>query len=112
MHRTWQLTTVVPEQLVKAKSLAGSKCEHAWRTQRGDNDWNGFSANFAEVVNLSRQEAQIRADATGLTPYDAMLNIYEPGTTTEQLDKLFGDLTSWLPDLTQQVIDKQSKKRY
>ncbi|CAH0525946.1 carboxypeptidase M32 [Vibrio hippocampi] len=111
MHRTWQLTTVVPEQLVKAKSLAGSKCEHAWRTQRGDNDWNGFSANFAEVVNLSRQEAQIRADATGLTPYDAMLNIYEPGTTTEQLDKLFGDLTSWLPDLTQQVIDKQSQEK-
>ncbi|GAL36585.1 thermostable carboxypeptidase 1 [Vibrio maritimus] len=110
MKRQWRLTTVVPEDLVKAKSLAGSKCEHAWRTQRGENDWNGFCSNFEEVVNLSQQEAQIRAEQAGLTPYDAMLDIYEPGVNSAQLDALFGDLISWLPDLTQQVIEKQKSE--
>ncbi|MFA0088019.1 carboxypeptidase M32 [Vibrio sp. 10N.261.51.F12] len=107
MERQWRLTTVVPEDLVKAKSLAGSKCEHAWRTQRGQNDWNGFCKNFEEVVQLSQEEAQIRGEVSSLTPYDAMLDIYEPGVNSEQLDRIFGDLTSWLPELTQQVQEKQ-----
>ncbi|MCW8348505.1 carboxypeptidase M32 [Vibrio sp. ZSDZ65] len=110
MKRQWQLSTVVPEDLVKAKSLAGSKCEHAWRTQRGANDWSGFCNNFEEVVNLSQQEAQIRGEVAGLTPYDAMLDIYEPGVNSEQLNSIFGDLTSWLPELTQQVQDKQKQE--
>lgn len=108
MKRQWQKATVLPADLVKAKSLAGSKCEHAWRTQRHQNDWNGFSKNFAEVVNLSQQEAKIRADATGKLPYDAMLDLYEPGMNIEKLDHLFGDLITWLPNLTQQVQKKQS----
>ncbi|MEF1174473.1 carboxypeptidase M32, partial [Vibrio sinaloensis] len=72
LKRSWQQANVLPEALVEAKSLAGSKCEHAWRTQRGENDWQGFEKNWAEVVKLSQEEAQIRAQATGLSPYDAM----------------------------------------
>ena len=45
---------------MEAKSLAGSRCEHAWRSQRPANDWQGFAENLREVVKLSREEAQIR----------------------------------------------------
>ncbi|MGB5997243.1 MAG: carboxypeptidase M32, partial [Marinomonas sp.] len=62
MKRQWQQATVVPEALVQAQSMAGSKCEHAWRTQRQENDWAGFEKNWKEVVALSREEAQIRGD--------------------------------------------------
>lgn len=48
---------------MEAKSLAGSRCEHAWRSQRPANDWQGFAENLREVVKLSREEAQIRAAA-------------------------------------------------
>ncbi|PKF77461.1 carboxypeptidase M32 [Vibrio sp. vnigr-6D03] len=110
MKRIWQQETVLPEELVEAKSLAGSKCEHAWRTQRGENDWNGFEKNWAEVVKLSQEEAQIRAEATGKTPYDAMLDLYEPGVSTESLESVFSNVKTWLPDLINQVIDKQAKE--
>ncbi|WED23219.1 carboxypeptidase M32 [Vibrio sp. JC009] len=112
MKRQWQQATVVPEKLVEAKSLAGSKCEHAWRTQRKENDWEGFAKNWEEVVKLSQEEAQIRAEATGLTPYDAMLDLYEPGANTESLNKLFSDVKSWLPGLIDQVIEKQNTESY
>ncbi|WP_456295736.1 carboxypeptidase M32 [Vibrio sp. AK197] len=108
LKREWQQATVLPEDLVQAKSLAGSKCEHAWRKQRVDNDWQGFEANWSEVVNLSQQEAQIRAEANGLTRYDAMLDLYEPGTNSASLDVLFTDVKTWLPSLIDQVIDQQS----
>ncbi|PMG45680.1 peptidase M32 [Vibrio lentus] len=112
IKRQWQQANLLPEKLVEAKSLAGSKCEHAWRSQRGNNDWVGFEKNWREVVELSREEAQIRADAANLTPYDAMLDIYEPGTSSASLDILFADVKTWLPSLIDEVIEKQSSEQF
>ncbi|MGR5064924.1 carboxypeptidase M32 [Photobacterium sp. DNB22_13_2] len=109
MKRSWQQANVVPAELVEKKSLSCSKCEHAWRTQRERNDWQGFSHNLKEVVELTRQEAQIRAEATGLSRYDALLDLYEPGMTTRELDELFSDVKSWLPELISQIMDRQSQ---
>ena len=109
MQRAWQQATLLPASLVEAKSLAGSRCEHAWRQQRPANDWQGFSANLKEVVKLSREEAQLRADALGVSRYDALLDVFEPGMTSAQLDQTFGDLKSWLPDLLQRAVAKQQQ---
>lgn len=108
MTRAYQQAALLPESLVEAKSLAGNCCEHAWRTQRKNNDWAGFAPNLKEVVRLSREEARIRAEASGCLPYDALLDIYEPGMTSSRLDVLFTDLKSWLPALLQNVVQKQS----
>ncbi|WP_127716100.1 carboxypeptidase M32 [Halobacteriovorax sp. HLS] len=107
MRRSYEMATILPEKLVKAKSLAGSKCEHAWRDQRGKNDWSGFLDNFKEVVSLSREEANLRADKSGLTPYDALVDLYEPGMTSKTLDSIFNDVKSWLPKLIEDVVEKQ-----
>ncbi len=110
MKQRWQQATVLPQDLVAAKSLAGSQCEHAWRTQRKENDWQGFANNWQQVVHLSQQEAQIRAEANNTTPYDAMLALYEPGTSSASLDSVFNDVKSWLPQLVEQAIAKQSQQ--
>lgn len=107
MKRQWQQATLVPEELVQAQSIAGSTCEHAWRTQRQANDWVGFEKNWKDVVALSREEAAIRGEALGLTPYDAMLDKFEPGTTTASLDILFSDVKTWLPELIEKALEKQ-----
>ncbi|MCL9781243.1 carboxypeptidase M32 [Vibrio sp. S4M6] len=112
MKRHWLHSNVLPEDLVQAKSLAGSKCEHAWRTQRGYNDWVGFEKNWAEVVSLSQEEARIRSEATGLNPYDSMLDIYEPGTYSDSLNTIFEDVKSWLPNLIDEAIEKQKSDNY
>ncbi len=108
MRRVWVQATLLPERLVEAQSLAGSRCEHAWRTQRPANDWEGFRKNLTEVVTLSREEAQIRAEHNGVSRYDAMLNLYEPGTTTASLNNLFDDVKQWLPTLVESVTEKQA----
>ena len=107
MKRQWQQATLVPEDLVQAQSIAGSKCEHAWRTQRQANDWTGFENNWKDVVALSREEAVIRGEALGLTPYDAMLDKFEPGTTTASLNIVFADVKTWLPELIEKALAKQ-----
>ncbi|WP_434360600.1 carboxypeptidase M32 [Parasalinivibrio latis] len=111
MERRWQQATVLPEKLVQQKSLAGSRCEHAWRTQRKNNDWEGFKENLKPVVELARQEALIRGAASGLSPYNAMLDLYEPGMTKEKLDPIFSDIKSWLPGVIEQIIEKQEQNQ-
>jgi hypothetical protein len=61
------------------------------------------------VVKLSREEAQIRADAKGGSRYDALLDIFEPDMTSARLDVLFADLKSWLPSLLEKVVEKQAQ---
>ncbi|MCU5775612.1 carboxypeptidase M32 [Erwiniaceae bacterium BAC15a-03b] len=111
MRRAWQQAALLPAALVEAKSIAGSRCEHAWRQQRPANDWQGFSANLKEVVKLSREEAEIRAQANGCSRYDALLDVFEPGMTSAKLDKTFGDLKQWLPDLLQRIVEKQAQEQ-
>ncbi|MFH8134592.1 carboxypeptidase M32 [Pantoea osteomyelitidis] len=108
MRRAWQQASLLPASLVEAKSIAGSRCEHAWRQQRPANDWQGFATNLKEVVALSREEARLRAEASGSSRYDALLDLYEPGMTSARLDSIFGDLKSWLPELLQKVVTKQA----
>ncbi len=108
--RDWKSAHALPPSLVEAKSLAASRCEHGWRLQRESNDWNGFVVNLREVIRLVREEAKCRADASGLPPYDALMDQYEPGTTSGDVGALFADLQTWLPNLVRRVRDKQESE--
>ena len=111
MTRRWRAATVLPASLVERKSLAGSMCEHAWRTQRRANDWAGFLTNWQPVVECARQEAQLLAESTGLAPYDALVDRFEPGITSAMIEPIFTELKGWLPALTQEVSAKQATQK-
>ncbi len=110
MQRRWEHANLLPASLVEAKTLAGSLCSHEWRTQRANNDWDGFLVHFREVVRLSREEAQLLSQRSGMSPYEALMNKYEPGMTCAELDRIFGDVKQWLPSLIQQAIAKQAQE--
>jgi len=86
------------------------RCEHAWREQRQANDWQGFLGNFREVVRLAREEAALLAQATGGSPYDAMMNKYEPGMQSAEIERIFGVVKTWLPGLIAQVRARQASE--
>ena len=113
MKRSWQQAQAVPADLVKAKIIAGAKCEHAWRTQKADNDWKGFLANFKDVVTLSREEAAARqtsGEGSFNTPYDALLDLHCAGDSQSMIGQLFAELKAHLPQLLQQVMEHQSQQ--
>lgn len=108
MQRQWRDATMLPSDLVGAFSLAGSRCEHAWRSLRPANDWAGFLPLFEEVLNLSRQVATARSEVLALSRYDSLLEQFEPGMRTATLDPLFSDVKKWLPELITHVQAKQA----
>ncbi|MGB3209672.1 MAG: carboxypeptidase M32 [Desulforhopalus sp.] len=112
MEREYHCAVCLSPDLVKAKSLAGSKCEHGWRSQRKDNDWPGFMKNFKEVVHLAREEAQARRDfipGRFPTAYDAMLDLYCTGDSNSFISDVFTTLKNVLPQLVQEVVEKQQQ---
>ncbi|MFH7040700.1 carboxypeptidase M32 [Paucibacter sp. JuS9] len=110
MRRAWRDANALPQALVEAKSLASSRCEHAWRSQRPANDWPGHLENLREVVRLAREEARLLAESSGLSLYDALLDRYEPGMRSAEVDRVFGDLRQWLPGLIRAVQDRQASE--
>ena len=60
------------------------------------------------MVALARQEAQLLADASGLSRYDAVVDRYEPGMRSAEIERLFGDVRRWLPNLIANATARQA----
>ena len=108
MRRKWLDATALPEALVQRRVMVTSKCEHAWRAQRPANDWAGFAPNLREVLALAREEAQFLSDKLGVSPYDALMDRFEPGMRSERVTQTFADVKQWLPGLIREVVAKQA----
>ncbi|MBI1245658.1 MAG: carboxypeptidase M32 [Alphaproteobacteria bacterium] len=109
MRRDWVHATALPADLVEARSRAVSACEMRWRQARKDNDFAGLLPLMQKVLDLTREVAAIKAEKLGRTTYDALLDEYEPGGASAEIDAIFADLASFLPDFTQAVLDRQAR---
>jgi carboxypeptidase Taq len=58
-------------------------------------------------VRLTREEAAAKAAALGRAPYDALLDGYEPGLGTAEIDALFEPLAAFLPEFLERVLAHQ-----
>ena len=110
MQRVYRNATALPEDLVLEATIAGARCEHAWRSQRPANDWAGFAVNLKDVVRLTRRQAALLSDKLGISKYDALMDRFEPGMRSTVVDRVFGAVKTWLPELIHKVRAKQAKQ--
>lgn len=108
MRRGWVHNAALNADLVEATSRACAKCETVWRTARTVADFQAVLPHLEEVLNLTRQTAQAKADKLGLSPYDALLDQYEPDGRADDIDTVFGDLSAFLPDFLEDVLSTQA----
>ena len=110
IERQHREATCLTKELVHRSRLASSRCEQAWRQYRTDNNWTDMQPLLQDVVAVTREEAAMRAASTGLSLYDAMLDVYEPGMTSAQLDSLFAELKAFLPGFIDEVLEHQKQR--
>lgn len=110
IKRDWRASNSLPERLVEARSLTASVCEHAWRQQRPANDWAGFLPNLEAVVEVAREIAEFMSQDMGVSRYEALMDQFEPGLTTATVDRVFGEVGQWLPDLIQRIQAAQANE--
>jgi carboxypeptidase Taq len=108
MKRGWHHQTAVPADLVSEISKACHESELFWRHARKENNYADFLPHQARVLSLIRESAAAKSAAMGLTPYDALLDQYDPGTTSAMVDVIFDDLAAFLPGFIREVMEKQA----
>ena len=100
--------TATPADLVEKIVMARSESTMAWREARPKNDFKSLAPKLEALFSLQREVANIKSEALGVTPYEALLDEYDPGRRESQVDEIFGDLENFLPDFIQQVLEKQA----
>jgi carboxypeptidase Taq len=108
MRRRWRHAAAVPGALVEAESRACSECEAVWRKARAENNFAAVLPGLQQVLHLERELAAIKAERFGTSPYEALLDQYEPGGSVATIDHLFDEIASFLPDLLEGVLTRQA----
>lgn len=109
MRHRWLYAAALPADLVEARSEAVSACEIAWRRARPANDFAGLAPLLEAVLARTREAGEALAEALGCTPYEALLDAYEPGARTAAIDPLFADLAAFLPDFIARAQARQAR---
>lgn len=91
----------LPPELYQAYVVLTSKAEAAWEEAKESNDFDGFAPYLEQIVDYNRQFISLWG--AKLTPYDTLLDMYEPGLTTVELDRLFGELRGRLVPLVEAI---------
>jgi carboxypeptidase Taq len=107
MRRRWRHAAAVPADLVEAMSRARSESETVWRAARPADDFAIALPGLERVLALTREVAAAKAVALGAGSYEALLDQYEPGMTTETIDDLFADIERFLPGVLDDALAYQ-----
>lgn len=108
MERRWRHATAVPADLVTAHARATTACEMIWREARPNSDYALILPQFRELLSLTREMAEAKSEQLGLSPYEALMDEFDPGSAENRIDALFAELSAFLPDFIQEVIDRQA----
>ncbi len=109
MRHSWRHANAVDGDLVEAFSHATSKCEMIWRQAREESNFDLLIPSLSEVVRLSQAMASAKGEAFNVSPYDALMDQFEPGCKSENIDTVFDDLGAFLPEFLNNVLDRQAK---
>ena len=77
---------------------------NAWARAREEGDFDLFRPHLERIVELTCE----RADALGYTTdrYDALLDLYEPGATRDEVNRIFDGLRGTLIPLLHELLPK------
>ena len=91
----------LPRDLVEELTRVTSQAYDVWVAARQDDDFASFAPWLDKIVKLTRQ----KADAYGWQGcrYDALLDGFEPGATTAEVQALFGPLQKDLAALVAKI---------
>ncbi|MEO6012934.1 MAG: carboxypeptidase M32 [Devosia sp.] len=109
--RTYTNMTCLTSDFVRRQVVARLRSEQLWRELRSKGDWAGFLPAFEGVVAIAREEAELRAKALGLDPYDAMMEQYDPGNRAADITPVFARLKTFLKDFVPEALAHQDAKR-
>ena len=92
--------TKLPEELVAETAKQQAITVDVWKKAKAAKDFSMFKPQLEKMVDLRKKAADIlmKVKETA-TPYDALIDIFEPKTSAETITKIFNELREGLVSL-------------
>jgi carboxypeptidase Taq len=109
IRRVYDRAVKMPPRLVEEIARVSTRAQGVWQEARQHNDFPKFAPWLDKLVGLKREEAQ----AVGYreSPYDALLDEYEPGATAREITTVFADLRRAITPLVDAIASSNKKPR-
>jgi carboxypeptidase Taq len=107
LQRQFDKKTKLPQSLVEELSRTATLGEQRWVEARKADDFGMFRPLLEKMVGLKRQEAA--ALGFTATPYDPLLDDYEPHATTAEVAAVLAGLRDALAPLVLQIVSSGKK---
>ena len=109
-RRNYELNKKIPKKKFNAFQKATSKAYSTWNAARSANDFGVFEGSLTELVAYLKQFIPLwKKDEA--TPYDVLLDQYEPGMTVEVLDKVFAQVLNGITEIRATLKEKGTEPR-
>ncbi|MEZ5498358.1 MAG: carboxypeptidase M32 [Steroidobacteraceae bacterium] len=108
MRRQRDHAIALPVRLITRLAKATAAAEAGWIGAQQ----SGFATLvplLEEVLQLTRDRAALLGQALNLPPYDALLDLYSPGITADEVEQIFRALGRRLPQLINETIVAQQR---
>jgi carboxypeptidase Taq len=110
MRNAHRRATALPTALVEATTRANAACEARWRPARAQSDFALVAPALKEVVRLQRETAAALSGATGLRPYDALMEDYQRGIGVSDVEPIFAAYEQFLQEALPQAEAIQASR--
>jgi carboxypeptidase Taq len=104
IKKSYEEQTALPEKLVSEITKQQAITVNTWKKAKKTNNYNLLKPDLAKLLDLIRQEAEIFQKVKQTkTPYDALLDDYEPKMTANEITPIFTSLQKGLTTLLQKL---------
>lgn len=107
LRRVYNRITRLPRWLVEETARTTSMAQQEWVAARKKSDFSHFRHWLEKIVTLKRREAECLG--TGPDPYDALINLYEPGAKSRDIATLFESLRRELVPLVAAIMGSRTR---
>jgi carboxypeptidase Taq len=106
IKRELKYFTKIPPDLVEELQRTITEATLVWREARKKSDFSLFEPHLEKIVQLKRKEA----DKLGYEshPYNALMDLFEEGLTTLDVDRVFSPLVSSLKRILAKILSSRS----
>ncbi len=109
IRREYDRYVRLPRRLVEDVARTTALAQKAWAKARTEANYSAFRPWLKKIVELKRAEAECVGYAR--EPYDALIEDYEPGMTSQIVGRLFAALGKELVPLAAEIAEARRRPR-
>jgi carboxypeptidase Taq len=108
-RRDYLKSSKLPSEFIEEFARVTSRSMHVWSEAKKHSDFGSFCPHLKKIIELNKKKAELLGYEKH--PYDALLDLYEPGMTTEVITPLFAKLKLFLTDMLRKIEGRSKHNR-